>query len=122
MQATVEKTFYTHDEYLKLEQTSEIKHEFYKGEVFAMSPGVTINHGQIVANIALELFIFLKGKKCRAMISDVRIRVDEIDFDAYPDVVVFCGEEVKDDEIRNPVLIVRSIVKIDARLCPRAEI
>jgi len=111
MSNTTEKTFYTRDEYLELEQTSELKHEFYKGEIFAMSPGVTINHAKIVGNIGAELLSHFKNKKCTAVISDVRIRVEEIDFDAYPDIVVFCEEEPKDDEIRNPALIVEVLSK-----------
>lgn len=84
MQSTAKKRIYTHSEYVKLEQTSEVKHEFYKGEIFDMSPGVTINHGRIVANVGSEIFFYLKGGKCTVVTSDVRVRIDEIDFDAYP--------------------------------------
>lgn len=49
------------EEYLALEEDSEVKHEFYQGEVFAMAGG-TIAHNQIVSNTIGELNNFLGTK------------------------------------------------------------
>ena len=45
---------YTIEEYLKLEESSGVKHEFYDGEVFAMSGG-TLNHSLIANNVGRTL-------------------------------------------------------------------
>jgi len=51
-------------EYLSREEDSEVKHEYYRGEVFAMAGG-TIAHNQVVSNTIGELHNFLKAKNAR---------------------------------------------------------
>lgn len=40
---------YTVEEYLALEEASEIRHEFYEGEIFAMA-GASLPHNRIIGN------------------------------------------------------------------------
>jgi Uma2 family endonuclease len=44
---------YTLGEYFPIEQSSEIKHEFYEGEIFAMAGG-SVSHNRIVGNVGAE--------------------------------------------------------------------
>ena len=46
---TKEKKYISPEEYLKLERGSETKHEYFNGEIFAMS-GASINHNMITVN------------------------------------------------------------------------
>jgi len=95
------------DEYLRLDQGKEAKHEFFQGEVFAMG-GETFNHAAIGLNIATMLAASLRGGPCRPMNSDMRVHTPG-GLDTYPDVSVFCGEPELTDQQRtllNPVVIV----------------
>ncbi len=47
-------THYTIEEYMALEATSEVRHEFYRGEISAMA-GATSIHNLIVLNCAFGL-------------------------------------------------------------------
>ncbi len=94
-------------EYLALEQQSVLKHEFYQGEIFAMSGG-TFNHAAIAGNLYASLKIKLRGRPCQPMNSDMRIHTPS-GLDTYPDISVYCGEpELTDNQcsLLNPVVII----------------
>jgi Uma2 family endonuclease len=97
----------TREEYLALEDVATIKHEFYQGEIFAMSGG-TFNHSLIKDNSFYALRSKLKGKSCHPMGSDMRISSPS-GLMTYPDVSVFCGRPELTDKQRtllNPVVII----------------
>ncbi|UJR86783.1 Uma2 family endonuclease [Sandaracinus amylolyticus] len=99
----------TYDEYLALESRSDVKHEFVRGEVFAMAGG-TPEHAALSAAVIAGLSVALRGKPCRVYSSDLRVRVRETDLATYPDVAVVCGalETSPDDRhaVTNPVVLV----------------
>ena len=99
----------TYAEYLELERTSEVKHEYLRGEVFAMAGG-TPEHARLAANIIGALTAALRGRTCSVFTSDARVRIEATDRATYPDVTVVCGrlEHAADDpdSITNPVVIV----------------
>lgn len=99
----------TPDDYLELERTSDVKHEFINGEVYAMAGG-SAEHGALVLAVARALGNALDGKPCRTFSSDVRVRVESTASNFYPDVSVVCGKlaTARDDEhaITNPVVLV----------------
>ncbi|MEZ5673149.1 MAG: Uma2 family endonuclease [Thiotrichaceae bacterium] len=97
----------TRDAYLQLAQTTDVKHEFYQGEIFAMSGG-TFNHARISGNILVSLSITLRGKSCQPMNSDMRIHTPS-GLDTYPDISVYCNQPILIDNERtllNPVMII----------------
>ncbi|UOQ98947.1 Uma2 family endonuclease [Hymenobacter sp. 5317J-9] len=98
---------YTPDEYFALEQQSEVRHEYFDGEVFAMAGG-TKAHNLITQNITLALRAGLRGRGCQVFMEDVRLAVQESFHYTYPDVVVTCDPEDRRDPylVRQPVLIV----------------
>ena len=49
--------------YLDWENIQPERHEFYRGEVFAMT-GSRRSHGCVTANLVMELGIQLKGTPC----------------------------------------------------------
>lgn len=99
----------SYPEYLALEERSESKHEYLRGEAWAMAGG-TVEHGRLQMAFATQLAIALRGKPCVVLSSDVRVRVDETDRTTYPDVSVVCGpREVSPLDplaITNPIVIV----------------
>jgi Uma2 family endonuclease len=100
---------YTFHDYLILEQSANVRHEFLDGEIYAMAGG-TPQHAAISMNVGATLNVQLRGKPCRVHSSDLRIRVPATGLVAYPDVSVVCGHVERDPEdtntIVNPVVIV----------------
>ncbi len=97
------------EQYLELERSSETKHEYYKGEVFAMS-GASWEHNVITKNINTIILPFLKGKPCDMFGNDLRIHIPENSLYTYPDFSIICGKpettgEEKDTVIKPAVLI-----------------
>ena len=98
---------YTVEEYFALEAQSEVRHEYFDGEIFAMAGG-TKAHNLITQNITLALRAGLRGKGCQVFMEDVRLAVQDDFHYTYPDVVVSCDPGDRRDPylIRQPVLIV----------------
>jgi Uma2 family endonuclease len=103
------KTLLTPEEYLAFERRSEIKHEYYAGEIFAMV-GASKRHNLITANVIRVLGNQLVDRPCNVYPSDMRVKVSSTGKYTYPDVVVACAEESFDDAekdtLLNPVLII----------------
>ncbi len=78
---TIEKI--SREAYLKGEETSDIRHEYYKGEVFAMTGG-TFNHATIGGNIYALMKSKSRHNSCYPMNSDMRIQTPS-GLDAYPE-------------------------------------
>ena len=107
--SAIPKTKLTPEEYLEFERKSEEKHEYFGGEIFAMS-GAKWNHNVIAWNIGGELRQKLKDKKCSVCPGDLRVFVPATGLYTYPDLVVVCGEPKFQDDVfdtlLNPVLII----------------
>ena len=97
---TAEKLRLTAAEYLAIESTSEIRHEFLDGEMFAMSGG-SLWHNLIKDNFARAVANRLSGGTCRVVTSDQRLKVDATGHYTYPDVLVFCGPPVMEDGVHH---------------------
>ena len=82
-----------HD-YLKGEETSEFKHEYIDGDVWAMA-GASDTHVTIAMNLAFLLRQKLKDSPCRSYISDMKVRVEQVNAFFYPDVFVTCEQKDK---------------------------
>ena len=92
-----------------MEQASEEKHEYYQGEIFAMS-GAKVPHNIIAMNLAISLGLKLKGKSCKPFNSDQRIHIPQSSLFTYPDISIVCGEIItlnNDDwNVLNPSVII----------------
>ena len=79
------------EEYLAGEPSSEIRHEFIGGEVYAMSGGSEA-HNLISGNLLSAIRQHLRGKPCKVFMADMKVRLniatDDIFY--YPDVMVTC--------------------------------
>src|SRR5438045_736037 len=80
---------YSIEEYLSLEEGSNLRHEYFDGEVYAMSGG-TLDHNQIAQNL-LDRLRVVREHGCRPYINDIRVKTPAALF-TYPDIVVVCGE------------------------------
>jgi Uma2 family endonuclease len=99
---------YTYAEYLALEASSNVKHEFLDGQIYAMAGG-TPERAALAAAVIGVLFPQLHRRRCRAYDADLRVRTPT-GLATYPDVTVICGPSERDpgDEqaVTNPTLIV----------------
>ena len=100
--------------YLEMENAAVEKHEYYKGEIFAMS-GSKVPHNAISGNLYVALANRLKGKKCKPFNSDQRIHIPPNTLFTYPDISIICGEVItlNDDDynVLNPVTIIEVLSK-----------
>lgn len=78
------------DRYIEWEKTQERKHELVDGAITAMAGG-TWAHALIAANLLAALNGRLRGKPCRAIGSDFKVRTGQGNV-RYPDVIVDCGK------------------------------
>ncbi len=104
-----QKRHYTIEEYLEMEKASTVKHEYFQGEIFAMS-GAAFNHNLIFSNVFGLLFSKLKGSKCIPFGSDMRMNIPENTLFTYPDISIYC-DEIKHltedkDTILQPTIII----------------
>lgn len=76
-------------QFLAWEREQPVRHEFWHGEVFAMT-GARQAHVIVSLNVASLLKAHLRGKPCRAYISDMQLEVRAADAAFYPDVFVSC--------------------------------
>jgi len=109
-----QKTYYTPEEYLALEEEAEYRSEYYRGEIFAMTGG-SANHNRISGNIYMTLNEAFAGQPCEAFIADMRLLVKPNGLYTYPDVMVVCGGiefvEGRTDTLTNPVVIIEVLSK-----------
>jgi Uma2 family endonuclease len=95
------------DSYLALDRRSELKHQLWDGEVYAMS-GASLAHNQIVRNLLRHLGNALDGSGCEPLPSDMRVRLSRSRY-VYPDVTIVCGPPSLDGEsdiLLNPSAII----------------
>lgn len=105
------KRHFTIQEYLELENASQEKHEYFQGEIFAMS-GAGNNHNEIFSNLFLEIGNKLKGKPCRPYGSDMRMNIPENTLFTYPDISIYCKEGKQLDADKNTSLQPTIIIEI----------
>lgn len=103
------KKQFTIEEYLEYENASEEKHEYYQGEIFAMS-GSKVTHNIIAGNLYFSLRKKLQGKSCQPFNSDQRIYIPQNTLFTYPDISVICGDILTKDNdewnIINPAVLI----------------
>jgi Uma2 family endonuclease len=88
---TAEKRRLTAAEYLAIESTSEIRHEFLDGEMFAMSGG-SLWHNLIKDNFARAVANRLSGGTCRVVTSDQRLKVDATGLDTLQEYLLIAQD------------------------------
>lgn len=105
--STARQVNYPYEDYLRIEESSQVRHEYLSGEVYAMAGG-SPEHGALALRVARILGDGLRG--CTPLSSDVRIHVSASGLTTYPDVSFTCGpaERTLIDRlaITNPSVIV----------------
>jgi Uma2 family endonuclease len=94
------------DEFLAWENAQPDRHEYYRGEAFAMVDGRR-THGRAVLNLATQLNLQLRGSPCQVFSESMKIQV-AADTILYPDVFVTCDKADLATEMifRAPTLVI----------------
>jgi Uma2 family endonuclease len=77
------------NDYLRMEETASGKHELVGGEIYAMA-GASERHNRIALNIAFHLRSATRGKRCRAFMADMKLRLEVSTTYYYPDAMLVC--------------------------------
>lgn len=106
--------YVSQEAYLEMERASEQKHEYYNGEIFAMS-GASPQHNDIAYNINRIIAPFLHGKGCKLYGSDFRVHIPVNTLYTYPDFTIVCGKaetnNIYTDNLTNPSVIIEILSK-----------
>jgi Uma2 family endonuclease len=83
--------YVTVEAYLEGERHSEVRHDYFDGEVFAMA-GASREHELVAGNFFIALQLHLRGKPCRVFKDGMKLRLTALGSDLfyYPDVMVAC--------------------------------
>ena len=100
---------YSLEEYIHLDETGMLRHEYYYGKLFAM-PGETLLHNEVCIRVLMLLTTLLQPKGWKTYIESVKVKIENEDIFLYPDIVVMRpAEEVvhanKNYIIHQPSLI-----------------
>jgi Uma2 family endonuclease len=106
MVALSDRILMTAEAYLDWESAQEERHEYWDGEVVAMTGG-TRNHNRVSGNCFKLLDDALADRPCEVYIVDIKVQVEPGRKFFYPDVVVTCDEREDDPQlIKFPCLII----------------
>lgn len=92
-------------EFMAWENEQPDRHEFYRGETFAMVGG-TARHNSVIVNLVSLIHNHLRGMPCRVFTDGMKVQLAEGVL--YPDVMVACGSTKAGDElaITDPKLVI----------------
>lgn len=104
--SVVTQPLLTLDDFLRWENAQIDKHEFHRGEVFALV-GARRSHGRIVSNLVRRLSEALDGSPCQVFAEGMKLQIAE-DTILYPDVFVTCDKaDLATEQIfRSPTLVI----------------
>jgi Uma2 family endonuclease len=89
MVEAIAKPYVSFADYLDAERTSELKHEWFRGAIYAMSRG-TPEHARLSARM-VWLIRSLLSRDCEVYSSDLMLYVAEAKLSTYADTSVVCG-------------------------------
>ncbi len=103
------------EDYLLLEEKAQFKHEYLDGVIYGWQgegplgmAGGSVQHGQVILNIALSLKVQLQGTECMVLATEVRVHKKDKSAYFYPDVVVTCSaaDRAQNTHLTEPSLVV----------------
>ena len=96
----------TLQEYLAWENAQTEKHEFHRGDIFAMTGGRR-THGRVMLNLVRHIDVHLDGSGCQVFADSMKVQVAD-DTVLYPDLFVTCDRaDLTTDQIfRAPKLVI----------------
>ena len=88
---------YSFAEYMAMEEHSEERHDYYYGEMFAMT-GSTKNHNNIIVNLTVAIKTN-KKPGCDVFIDGMKLEIEENQFYVYPNLIYTCNDNLKGSDL-----------------------
>ena len=107
-------------DYLENEKTSEVRHEYIDGEIFAMA-GTSKRHNRIIRNLLNKLQNQLNESDCEAFFVDIKVFVEQFKRFYYPDLLVVCGEDNEDEYYTTKPKLIIEVLSPTTSLTDRRE-
>jgi len=110
-------------EYLAREQTSQTRHEFVNGVVYAMV-GASERHNLIALNLASALSSHLGlPETCSVFHADMKLSIalDRAEYFYYPDIMVCCGPSNQSLHFREDPILLGEVLSPTTERTDRAE-
>lgn len=109
MIAQVKSQYYSPEEYLELEKTSETKNEYLNGEIIPMAGGTT-NHNQLAINFCRAFPLTINDQDYYIYINDVKLWIQDYRLYTYPDLMIIEGQPIYQSDnstvVTNPKIII----------------
>jgi Uma2 family endonuclease len=108
-------------DYLALDNASQERHEYVAGRIHAMTGG-TMRHNRISGNIFRILSNRFDNSPCQVFINDMKLHVQAADSVYYPDVFVYCGSGIaNDDKVAQDATLVVEVLSESTATIDRRE-
>ena len=108
METAIEQRVYTVEDYLALEETAELRHEFVDGYLVDMA-GESKTANEIAGNLYVLLRVALKGQAYKVFNHEVKLKIDEKRRYRYPDVMVTSVADRTDTHMVSEAVLVAEI-------------
>lgn len=98
---------YTLDEYIFLDEASDIRHEFINGQLYDISVTSDL-HNEIVGNLYFYLRNLLRNSLGKIYFENVKCKIQGEEYYTYPDVFITSNESDKENKYikQHPSLII----------------
>jgi Uma2 family endonuclease len=110
----------TVEEYFRVEEASEERHEFLDGELFLMT-GASEAHSIICANLSGLFTQHLKASPCRTHSQGMRLWVHAANCFYYPDVMVSCESVDPKARYKSAALLVAEVLSPSTEAIDKRE-
>lgn len=113
LMSTARRVHYSYEDYLRALEDSEIKLEYFDGEIYAMAGG-TLAHAELGARVIALLSQSLGGG-CRVFTSDAKVQVEATGLTTFPDATVACGETRNAANDRNALVNPTILIEVTSK-------
>ena len=120
MSQPVKVTQFSEEDYLALEESSEIRREYVAGRLYAMS-GASERHNRIAGNVFFYLRGPARGGPCGVFMSDMKLRIQTPRAYYYPDVLLTCDPDDRHELYKTCPCLVAEVLSPSTEAIDRRE-
>ncbi len=114
------RTDLTFDEYLRLEETNAVKHEYLHGQMFMLA-GTSSRHNRLAGRLYARLLEAEAGT-CQTFFADIKVHTPDPNGAAYyPDVLVTCDEDDGDACVKRKPCLIAEVLSPSTEAVDRGE-
>ena len=108
------------DDYLKLEESSDIRHEYVGGRIFAMT-GATDAHNALVTNLTALIWPHVRASGCGLYANDMKLKLSSARSFYYPDLMVSCEPYSPDSRYKEAPCFIAEVLSASTQNIDRRE-